>query len=279
MKRLILSAILMISFATPTLAYCNYPAYCAPVPYSLANTSDIMGSTELVEKFAQSMIKNVIRMYTNQDSFVEVKLFNLQELLNGKFKSLLVMVNNIEIGGIHLSAARVQTLCEFNHIDIKSRPARMVENSVVAVAAEASASDLRNTIEYKNFSDKFSRLNLSELGIASFRVYSQTIDVRDGKLYFTINAKQIGSTQPIDIAVRADIKAQGGRIITAQVDFINLNTSFDLLRSTSLLNGINDLNFPVTSKNKKIAEVQVQSLNLSGDKIYINGIILLPKTM
>lgn len=281
MKKLFL-IIFIAFFAAPTYAACNYMNYCATSPYTVQNPAqaiaDATGTTALIENLAKDMIKNELKKATGQNFDVDIKVFGLSELLQGKFKSLTITGNNVEIEGFHFTSIKLQTLCDYNYIDIKSSPIAPRENMVLSVAIEASAADLRNTIEYKDYSSRFSRINLSQIGISSFKVYSPTIDIRGGKLYFTINAKPIGNYPPMDIAIGANLRAQNARIVASQVDFINLYTGFDLTKFSSLLGNITSLTFPVRLIGNKTSEIQIQSVNLVGDRAYINGIVFIPKS-
>jgi len=282
LKILILLTILMGVFASPTFAACNYLNRCAESPYKSQNLgqsfANATGANTLVENFAQNIIQSELKKATNQDFQVAIKILGVQELFEGKFKSLTVTGKNIEIEGFHFTSLKVQTLCDFNHVNVNSRPITLKQNMVLAFSTEFSSADLRNTIEYKNYSEEFSKINLSRVGISSFRVYSPTIDIRNGKLYFTINATHIGLNKPMDIAIGADIKALCGRVVTSKIDFVNLYTGFDLTQFSELLSTLNNLNFPVKLGNNQKAEVQIQTINIVGDKIFINGLIFIPKS-
>lgn len=293
MKKLIFKMILLIIFTAflvghitsiKAFAYevCNYQNRCPANPQGDGSSieqffSDVTGSTFLVEKFAQNMIKSELKKITNQDFEVKVKAFSVADLIEGKFKSLSISGNNVVIAGMHLSHLNVNTLCGYNSVDIKSRPIRLREDAVLSILAEFSASDLRNSIEYQNYSQIVSTLDLSSLGIASFKVYSPTICVENNKLYFTINAKPVGQYKPLDISVGADIKVENGNVISSKIDFINLYSGFSLTQLSSYLNPINYLKFHVNLSKTQRAEVQIQDVNIIGDKVYLKAVMFIPR--
>jgi len=281
-KKLILLFVLVFLITTPVFAACDYMNLCPSSPYGKTPSAakkfaDATGATSWVENFAQNLIQTELKKATNQDFQATVKIFGTQELLDGQFKSLEISGKNIEIEGFHFTSLKIQTLCDFNHINISSRPITIKQNMVLAVSAEISGADLRNTIEYKDYSAAVSKTNVTQLGISSFRVYSPTIIIKDNKLYFTINATPKGPYPPMDIAIAANIKAQGGRVVTSRIDYVNLYTGFDLTQLSNLANTLDNLNFPISLKNNQKGEVQIQNINIAGDRIFANGLIFLPK--
>lgn len=281
MKRLFLLIIFMGFFTTPTFAYCNYQNQCATSPYANPNAgmvfADATGANNFVETFANSLIKNELKKATNQDFEVAIKVFGLNELLQGQFKSLTVSGKDIEIEGFHFSSIKAQTLCPYNRIDINTKPVSIKENLVLGVSAELTAQNLKDTLDYSNYSYQFSKIDVSDLGLSAFRVYSPTIEVKDGKLYFTINATPVGY-KPMDISIGANINASKGRLLTSQVEFINMYTGFELTQFSKLLGKYENLNFKFKLIGNKESELQVEDIKINGDKIYLNGTIFIPKT-
>lgn len=282
MKRFFLLVSFILFFTAPVFATCDYlnrcPAYYPNVSSNLAQFfSNATGTTYLAEQFAQNMIKQELAKATNQIFEVNVKAFSLEDLFEGKFKSLTVTGSNIELGGIYLSSLKIQTLCNFNSVDIKSRPIKLRENAVLGVWVEFSAQDLRNSIEYGNHSQEVSKIDLSGLAISSFRVYSPTINIENGKLYFTINAKPMGPYKPMDISIGADIKVQDGNVISSKIDMINLYSGFNLTQFSNSLNPINYLKFPINLSGTQKAEVQIQDVNIVDNRAFLHAMIFIPK--
>lgn len=283
MKKWLLLIIFIALFSTPAFASCNYLNRCPQYPPNLSSNvnqffSNATGTTFLAEQFAQKMIKQELAKATNQNFEVTVKAFSVEDLLAGKVKSIKITGNNVEIQGIHISSLKVQTLCNFNSININARPIKLRENAVLGVWAEFSGEDLRKSIEYKNYSQAVSTIDLSNLGISSFRVYSSTISMENGKLYFTINATPSGPYKPLDIAVGADINVQNGNVISSKINLINLYTGFDLSKFSNYLNPVNYLKFPINLAGNQKAEVQIQNVNIIGNRAFLYGTIFLPKS-
>lgn len=279
----------MFFCAIPTSAVCNYMDRCAPQtedtkpkPMLFFNMNP-PSANFLLEDLAQNIIENEIRKATGQTVDVNLKIFNIPTFADGKFKSISLTGNNVVVEGIHISAFKAQTLCEFNQINLKSRPISLQENLVVGVWAEFSADDLRNTLMYKNYSHEFSKINLSEIGISEFRVYPETIDIQNNRLYFTINAIPSNRSRAIDINMDANLLVENGQVLNSRFNYVNLYSGFDLTNLTNLFSSLNNLNFSFDLYGKAHrdvqpkAEVQIMNLEIIKNKIYVNGVVFIPR--
>lgn len=282
MKKLISLIIFMLLFSPKSFAACDYLNRCPEVNSGISSQtsqffSNVTGTTFFAEQFAQNLIKNELKKATGQNFDVVLSTFSVEDLLKGNFKSLTVSGNNVEIQGFHFSYIKLQTLCGFNSVDINTKPIRIRENAVLDFSLELSGEDLKNTIEYGNYSKELSKIDLSRIGISSFYVYPSTIRIENEMLYFTINATPKGPYKPMDIIIGADIKVENEKIISSRFNFINLYTGFDLTQFSDMLRALNNLNFPIYLANNKRVEIQIRNINISNDKALINGMIFIPK--
>jgi len=275
----------MVLFAAPASAVCNYLDNCPTLPSNLASRasqffSNATGTNFVLENFVQGTISRELEKYTKQKFNVDVKLFGLKELLEGKFKSITISANNVAIEGIHFSSLKIQTLCGFNQVNLNSKPIKPKENLVIGIWAEFSENDLRQSIEYKDYSQAVSKIDLSEIGISAFSVYSQTINIENNKLYFTINATPTGPYKPMNIDIAANLKVQDAQIKTSQFNFINLYSGFDLTKTANLFNSLNNLIFPIDlyGKNQAKSQLQIMNLEIRDNRIFVDGIVFIPKS-
>lgn len=282
LKRLALLTFLMISFAAQTFAACDYlnmcPAYTEDLTSKTAGFfSKLTGSNFLAEQIAQNMIESELKKATGQNFKASIKAITANDLVAGKFKSLEITGNDIIINGIYLSSVTIKTLCDYNSIDIAAKPTKFRENLVLEVSAEISTENLRNTIEYGGYGAKISQANLSEIGMSTFTPYSSTIEIKDSKLYFSGNAVPTGPFFPLDIYVGADIKVNQGKIESSKIEIINLYTEFDLTSVTNFVQYLNNLNYTINLLGNPQSKLQIQNINILGNKIFLNGVIFIPK--
>lgn len=282
MKRLIILFIVFISFFTSeAFGTCNYLNLCPKNYYLSSQTSQFLsnttGTTFLAEQFAQNIIAKELKDATNQNFTVNLKAFSLADLIEGKFKSLSVSGTNINLQGVNISHIAMQTLCGFNHIDIQSRTLKFKENMVLGFWAEISGQDIKNTLSYGDYAHNIESLDASPLGLSSFRIYPASINIKNNKIYFTINALPSGQKQRYDINVNSNIKIKNGNVITSNINFLNTYNSFDLTRFPNELNPGAYLNFPTELCGNKV-EIQILNLNFIDNKMFVDGIIFIQKT-
>lgn len=282
MKKLILILGLIVFCSTQAFAACDYSDKCMATPYDLSLkgcqiTSKVTGLTFLTEKFAQLIIKNELKKATKEKFNVEIKSFSAQDLAQGRFKSLKISGKNLEIEDVYLTYLEAHTVCDFNYVELKNNTLKFKENMVMKFAIEISDTDLRKTIKSAGYLDMLNKVNLSSMGITFLKLSSTDIQIKNNKLYFTINVTTPLSTKPLSIVVRSDLKVQDGDIVLTKLDIVNLYTVLDLSKVTYLLNALNPLTFSTEILNNKNSKMSIQSVEIIGDRIYIGGNIFIPK--
>lgn len=287
MKKMILKTLtcgaLIILSATQALAGCDYTDKCSPKPYDLTsktsqNISKFTGSTFLAEKVGQAIIKHELKKATKENFKVKIDSYSMQDLINGRFKSLQISGKNLEIEGAYLTSLELKTLCCFNYVDYKKSPMQFKENMVMGFTTKISDLDLRRTMKSGGYLDKLNSIKLSGLGITFFKLEGADIKIKNNKLYFTMKVtSQLFLSKPMDVVVAADLKVEDGRIVMTKVDFVNAYTRLDLSKITYLLNAINPLNFSLDILENKNTKMSVQNVNIVGDKITVNGTVFIPK--
>lgn len=272
---------IMVIFSIPVMAECDVLSRC---PIRTVGTvsrigdffSDKTGTTYLAEQFAKRMIENQLKETTNQDFTVEVKAFTLPELLNGDFESFTLKGNNIDLQGVRITSLEVKTLCNFNSIDIKSRPIKLRENVVLGIWIEISADDLIYTLDKYGCLNQMPRLDFPQIGLSAYKIYPSSIVISDSKLYFTVNASRTTAYKPFDILVEADIKIQNGKVLSSKLNLINLYLGYDISQIADFLNPAKYLNFQAKLFDKNV-DVQIQNVKIIDNKAYLDGVIFIPK--
>lgn len=287
MKKIILILCLLIFSAVPSSASCiDYSTLCAPSAYDLSSksaqiTSDITGMTFLSEQIAQAIIRKELKKATKENFKVRLQTYSAKDLLNGRFQSLSISGKNLDIEGAYITSLEAKTVCGFNYIELNraQKTIKFKENLVMNYSMEISSIDLRKTIKSGGYLDMLNRTNLSALGITFFKLDSADVQVKNNKLYFTINVTTPLSKKPIPVLVRTDLKVEEGNIVVTKVDFVNAYTVIDLSKVTYLLNILNPLTFSTDILNNKDSKMKVQNVDIVGDRIYIKGNIFIPKNV
>lgn len=285
MKKIVILFITLISLISPGFAYCDYMGMCPQLTPEISSStaqmlSNATGSNFLTEQIVQGIFKNELKKYTGNDFEVTIKALAVNDLLNGKFKSLEIKGNNVAISGIHFSSIKLKTLCPYNHININSKPITVKQNAVIGLWAEMNAQDIIQSLSYQDYLNEVNKIDLSEVGINAFKVHPETIKIENNKLYFTISAKSSGWYKFVDIPVVATIKVQSGNILSSRFEFLNLDTGFDVTSLPKLNGSLNNLQFelPIFGKNLPQAKIQILDIIFSGNKIYFYAMGLIPRT-
>lgn len=282
MKKIFLVFSLIVFCTTPVFAVCNYSGMCAPKAYDLSSkcgqaTSKVTGMTFLTEKIAQFIIKKELKKETKENFKVEMKSFSAQDLMHGRFKSLKISGKNLEIGGAYLSSFELKTACDFNYIELDKKSIKFKEKMVMNFAMEISDTDLKKTVKSTGYLDMLNKIELSGMGITFFKLDNADVQIKNNKLYFTINLTTPISAKPIPVVVRADLKVEDGNIVLTKIDLVNLYTVIDLSKVTYLLNILNPLTFTTDILNNKDSQMSVQSVDIIENRVYIKGSVFIPK--
>jgi len=282
MKKLVLLFGLMIFCSAQAYAACDYSADCTAQPYDLSShgrqvASNVTGMTFLADHFAQFIIKNELKKATKEKFKVEMKSYSLQDLAQGRFKSLKITGKNLDIDGAYITSLEAKTLCDFNYVELKNNAIKFKENMVMGFSLQISDTDLRRTIQSAGYLDRLNKINLSGMGITFFRLSGADVQVKNNKLYFTIKLTSPFSAKPIPIVVRSDVKIEDGNIVMTKVDFVNVYTVIDLSKITYILNALNPLTFSTEILNNKNTKMKIKTVDIIGDRIFVTGNILIPK--
>jgi len=283
MKKLLLFLILILLFATPSFATCDYLIFCPPKASGLSSkmgqsVSKGLGATLLSEKIAQSMIKGDLKKATNQNFDVVVKSYSFQDFIHGRFKSIIISGKNINIEGAYLTSLKLKTLCDFNHVQFRQNSMVFKENMIVGFSTEISNSDLMKTMKSNGYLDKLNCVNVEGCGITFFKLSGADVKIKNNKLYFTIRiTSQLLLTKPIDIVMATDLKVEDGRIVLTKVDLGDMAKGIDSKKLAYHLNAMNPLTFSLDVLENKTAKMCIKHVDIIGDKIIVDGNIFILK--
>lgn len=284
MKKFLLVLGLMIFLTGQAFAVCDYSQMCAPKAYDLSSkcarvTSNITGITFLSEKIADLIIKSQIKKITKGKLKVDMQSFSASDLAHGRFKSLKITGKNLDIDGAYISKLEAKTLCDFNYVQLNKKSIKFKENMVMGFSTEISNTDLQKTVKSTGYLEKLNSTNLSAFGITFFKLQGADVQIKNNKLYFTINVTTPFSSAPIPVVVRSDLKVEEGKIVLTKIDFVNPFSVIDLSKVAYIINAINPLTFSVDILNNKESKMSIQTVDIIGDKIIVNGIIFIPKNV
>ena len=283
MKKLILLICLMILSATPSFAVCDYSEMCQPKAYDLSSKagqiiSNATGATFFAEQIAQGIIGKELTKATKAKFKVNVKAYSFQDLSHGRFKSIHISGKNLNVNGIYLTSLDLKTLCDFNYVELNKNSIKFKENMIMKFSTEITDADLMKTMKSEGYLDKLNCVNVEGCGITFFKLSGADVGIKNNKLYFTIRVtSQLLLAKPIDIVIATDLKVEEGRIVLTKINVGNLPKGIDLSNVVYHLNAMNPLTFSMDVLENKDTKMCIKTVKIVGDKITVNGNILIPK--
>lgn len=283
MKKFLLIFGLIIFCTMPAFAVCDYTQMCAK-PYDLSSkggriTSNVTGMTFLSERIADFIIRGQLKKATKERFKVDMQSYSASDLAHGRFKSLKISGKNLNIDGAYITHLEAKTVCDFNYVQLDKKSIKFKENMVMAFSTEISNNDLRKTVKSSGYLEMLNKTNLSAFGVTFFKLAGADIQIKNNKLYFTINITTPLSATPIPVVVRSGLKVEEGNIVLTRIDFVNPFTVIDLSKAAYILNAINPLTFSVDILNNKDSKMSIQTVDIIDDKIIVKGNIFIPKNV
>lgn len=284
MKKFLLLLCLMAFYITPAFAICDYMDFCPPHAYDLSSKtaqtiSSRMGATLLSEKIAQARIKAQLKKATNQKFDVYVKTYSFMDLMYGRYKSIRIYGENLNIKGVYLTSLELKTLCDFNYVQLDKTPINFKDNIIIGFSTIISDDDLRKTMKSNGYLDKLNCVNVRGCGITFFKLSGADVNIKNNKLNFKIKVtSQLLLEKPLDINIDTDLKSENGRIVLTKIDLGNIAKGVDLSRVAQHLNSMNPLTFSLEVLENKNTKMCIKDVRIIGNKILVNGNIFIPKT-
>ncbi len=259
-----------------------YSKYCPVAPYPVSsngvqNLQKYTGINFISRHIAQSIIKSQLKKETKGKYKVNMALYGTKDLMNGKFKSLHFVGTGLNADGIYISKLEAKTLCDFNSVELNKNTLKFRENMAMSFNMEITSEDLQKTVKSSGYIDMLNKINLSSFGITFFKLSSANVYIQNSKIYFVVNVTTPLSSRAIPIKLSSDVKVSDGKIVLTQVDFANRIKIIDLNELTTLLNYLNPLTFTTNILDNKTSKIKIDSVNIVGTKICIDGYIYIPK--
>ena len=120
MKKILI--LLMSLIIANGVSYASQSAFVGCVaPYDLSSglkrtLANATGSNLLAQQVAQSLIKKQLKKESGEKFKVKVSSYSMADLKAGRFKSLDISGENLDLDGVYVSYLDFKTLCDFNYI-------------------------------------------------------------------------------------------------------------------------------------------------------------------
>ena len=287
-RYLIISLIIFINFICINEAYSQkdidnyYDLYCPKEPYNLSNSvnrglQSITGINFLVSRVAQKQIKKNILDVANGDIKVNVGSFSATDSKNGKFKSISLKGENIDVYSIYISNLSVKTRCKFMHFDLNSNPIKLLEPTIVDFDAKFSENDLNKILRTNSYKKYFFRMKYNSKDLKGLEISRPRVVIRDEKINFLVNIKapfiktfMLRATSSMEI-VNNSFNLKDLRLGT-------YTHNIPIVGANYLINLLNPLNFAQHAFEKEGFKMLLKNVKINGSDIVTSGSVFIKKS-
>ncbi len=281
MKKLLL--IIAMIFFSADFAGAVSCLYNCVEPYDLSHgfsrfMSAVTGSNLLAEKVAKSILKKEIVKSTEGNFSVKVDSYSLKDLKKGIFKSVKIKGKNINADGVYFTKLTLKTVCDFNYISIKdiNNPVFM-EDLPLEFSVVMTEDDLNNTMQTVEYEKLIDKLNSYGQGYGLFKIESTKLKIKDDKIYYILQVAIPFTKGLQDVVILSDLKVYKGDVDFTNTRLINKKVSIDMKKIDRIVNYLNPLDFSLNILENKDAILTVQNIKVKDDKIFADGLIVIPK--
>src|SRR5574344_373904 len=281
MKKFIITGIIFLLTTSQCFAYTCFDKMCPQNPYDMTTKAGqifykITGSTLLAEAIGQSIIKKSLKKETKEKFKVKIDSYSAKDLIQGRFKSLEISGKDLNIDGVYISSLDINTLCNFNYVELNKNTKKFKENMVLHFGIGISNEDLQKTMNSTGYMDILNNVNLSLGGLTLFKIQDASTTIRNDKLNFGFKIYS-PFTRTINVSIGSKIKVLNGEIVLDAVE--NSYSKVDMAKLTKILNMLNPLEFSLEILENKDTKMQVQDIKIIDNKILMSGNILIPKNV
>lgn len=276
MKKIILSFVLLLAVQGVQAQDCS--TLKCPAPYDLTSgfsrgMSTVTGQKFLSEKIGEKLVKKAIKKnITSGDIKVNLDAYSVRDLKAGRFKSLEINGKNVDIQGVYISSFNAKTLCNFNYIANDKRGNYIVKEDIPAsFNAIITEEDLNKTMLSSDYKRMIDDINSIGGNLNIFQITSTNIKLKNDKMYYVLKYSMPFVRKTKELVITANLKVENGQIELANTSFLNNSMALDVDKLSKLINYINPLDFSAKILENKDAKFNIETVNISNEKITIDG--------
>ena len=280
-KFLLVLGIIFLSFGHAFAAN-NPQMVCVPAYDLSSGASRFMsvatGSNFIGSRVAEALLKKELKKTIQGSVSVGISSYSVKDLKKGIFKSMSFKGKNINMEGVYFSALNMNTLCDFNYISFADPKDPVIKETIpISFSAVMSQDDINNTMQSSGYKKVLDDLNMLGSSLGIFKISESRVKIKDNKFYYIlkVNIPFIRNTQ--NLVMMSDLKVSRGQIDLTDTKLVNENLLIDLRQLDHVINYINPLDFSLNILENKHANLTVQNIQIQDNKIYANGIIVVPK--
>lgn len=266
MKKFILIVLALCIYNLPVFASHCYT--CRNIPQTSDNVmtaiEKISGIEYLSVQATECYWQNYIKKNFQNDVKINIKTKNLHALKNLEFKEVSAKAKKLKLSNVTVSDFYVKTICPYNKIDVRNEKAVFPYDLPAEFSAVITNEDLQTITNSQNSKNK------SPFGIQNviWRIENSRIKVTIDLAALLVNTRITFST---------GLKINNGKIVLISPSGVSSSLGMDVNKFLPYLNVHSPFSYVLRLAENTHSYIDLDYLNIDGDKIYLKGIFLIPQ--
>ena len=282
----ILIVLANISYPKETFSQDNfneyYDLYCPKEPYNLSNSvnrgiQSITGLNFLASNVAQKQIKENIMKFSNGDIKVKVNSFSATDSKNGKFKSISVKGENIDVYSVYISNLSLKTRCKFMHFDLASNPIKLLEPTIIDFDAKFTENDLNKILRTNSYKKYFFSMKYNSKDLKGLEISRPRVVIRDEKINFLVNIKA-PFIKTFMLRATSSLEIVDNKFNLKDLRLGTYSHNIPIAGANYLINLLNPLNFAQHTFEKQGFKMLLKNVRINGSDVVTSGSVFVKKS-
>lgn len=281
-KLLILLMSLVITGGTTFASQSAYVACSAPYDLSsglkktLANAT---GSNLIAQQVAQSLIKRQLKKESGEKFKVKVSSYSMADLKAGRFKSLDISGENLDLDGVFVSYLDFKTLCDFNYIvfDKNTNSIFFKEAFPMSYSIVMNENDINNTMNSSAYSKLIRDVNKLGSALNLFKINDTHVKIHNNQFFYIFDYSLPFLGGHYNMVVEADLRVEDGNIAFKNTKIASKNFRIDISQLARVLNYLNPLEFSLNILENNNTTMNVRNISLVNNAINVHGTLVVDK--
>ena len=283
MKKFLILLIAIILTGGVSLASQSAFVGCS-APYDLSSglkrtLANATGSNLLAQQVAQSLIKRQLKKESGEKFKVKVSSYSLADLKAGRFKSLDISGENLDLDGVYVSYMDFKTLCDFNYIvfDKSTNSMFFKEAFPMSYSIVMDENDLNKTMNSSSYAKLINEANKLGSALNLFKINDTHVKIHNNQFFYIFDYSLPFLGGRYNMVVEADLKVVDGNIEFKNTKIASKNFSIDISQMAKVLNYLNPLEFSLNILENNNTTMSVRNISLSNNAINVNGTVIVDK--
>ncbi len=283
MKKLLI--LLMSLVITGGTTFASQRAYVAcSAPYDLSSglkktLANATGSNLIAQQVAQSLIKRQLKKESGEKFKVKVSSYSMADLKAGRFKSLDISGENLDLDGVYVSYMDFKTLCDFNYIvfDKNTNSVFFKESFPMSYSIVMNENDINNTMNSSAYSKLIRDVNKLGSAMNLFKINDTHVKIHNNQFFYIFDYSLPFLGGHYNMVVEADLRVEDGNIAFQNTKIASKNFRIDISQLARVLNYLNPLEFSLNILENNNTTMNVRNISLVNNAINVHGTLVVDK--